>query len=65
MCSKEVAGAVSAEPGSAQPGSVRALGDGLFVGVIDRMGAAKGYWDIAFDDWAAICRRVSEMQPAS
>ncbi len=58
--SKDVAG-----PDEAAAGDVREIGDGLYAGVVDRMGAAKGYWDIAFDDWVSICRRMSDGQASA
>ena len=41
-----------------KPGEVFEISDGLYVGFIGRVGNANGSWDIAFDDWLAICRGV-------
>lgn len=46
-------------------GEAREIEDGLYVGFIDRMGAAKGYWDIAFDDWIALCRSTADVPAAA
>ena len=41
-------------------GEVFKVQDNLYVGLIDRLGGAMGYWDIAFDDWISICRNMRQ-----
>ena len=43
------------------PGTVECLDEGFYVGLISHAGNRGGYWDIAFDDWLSVCRRVCEM----
>ena len=41
-------------------GAIVALGARRWVGFLSRLGIAEGnYWDIAFDDWVSICRKVA------
>ena len=48
----------SLAPLSGKAGEVFSVGNDLFVGFIGRLGAVQGYWDIAFDDWMAICSKI-------
>lgn len=48
-----------------EPGELRALRNGLFVGFLSAFGAAKGYWDIAFGEWISICRAVAQTRIAA
>jgi hypothetical protein len=41
-----------------KPGEIFEIQDDLFVGFIGRLGGARGYWDIAFNDWISICRNI-------
>ena len=50
---------LSDRPGDAAPGRVIALDEGLHVGFLRRMGGSGGTWDIAFDDWVAVCSSFS------
>ncbi len=50
---------VTRADGSEVAGSVRCLRDGLYVGRLSRFGLDAGpAWNIAFDEWASICREV-------
>lgn len=43
----------------ASPGAAMEISEGLFVGYLRRPGnSPDGSWDIAFDDWVSICRKV-------
>ncbi len=49
------ASAACDHPGA--PGDIVALGERRWMGFLSRLGVADGnYWDIAFDEWVAICR---------
>lgn len=48
-----------------RPGEVFAMAEGLYVGFIGRLGHAGLRWDIAFDDWLAVCRGVDTAPPLS
>ncbi len=50
-------------PFDVEPGQVVLIGPGLYVGFLSRMGNADHNWDIAFDEWAAICDGVAVAQP--
>jgi hypothetical protein len=39
-------------------GEVKQIDRDLFVGSLSRLGEAEGFWNIAFDEWVAICRKV-------
>ena len=41
-------------------GDVFKIQDNLYIGLIDRLGAAQGYWDIAYDNWISICRNMRQ-----
>lgn len=42
-------------------GDIIKVDDKRFVGFLGRLGVAEGnYWDIAFDDWVSVCRKVHE-----
>ena len=41
-------------------GEVFKIQDNLYVGLLDRLGATQGYWDIAYDDWISICRNMRQ-----
>ena len=42
------------------PGGIVRIGERRWVGFLSRLGVADGnYWDIAFDEWVAICRAVA------
>lgn len=41
-----------------RPGEIEVLGPDLFVGFLSTFGAAKGFWQIAFEEWVAICREA-------
>lgn len=46
-----------------RPGEVVEIRPGLFVGYLGRPGRkANGDWDIAFDDWLAICRATARLR---
>ena len=42
-----------------EPGSAIRVASGLYVGALSRLGNAGTAWDIAFDEWIALCRRVA------
>jgi tetratricopeptide (TPR) repeat protein len=44
--------------GGDQAGEVKQIDRDLFVGSLSRLGEAEGFWNIAFDEWVAICRKV-------
>jgi hypothetical protein len=46
------------EIGGDQAGEVKQIDRDLFVGSLSRLGEAEGFWNIAFDEWVAICRKV-------
>ena len=42
-------------------GEVMAVGERRWIGFLSRLGVADGnYWDIAFEDWVAICRQAAD-----
>jgi tetratricopeptide (TPR) repeat protein len=51
---------------SGEAGSVTTLDRDLFVGFLSRPGLPpNGFWDIAFDDWIAVCRKVRNIVETS
>jgi tetratricopeptide (TPR) repeat protein len=44
-------------------GSIRAVDAGLTVGYLSKVGYDGKYWDIRFDEWLDICRRVVNQMP--
>lgn len=44
-------------------GEVFEMADGLYVGFISHLGAVDGRWNIAFDDWIAVCRAIDRAPP--
>ena len=49
-------------PFDVAPGQVALLETGLWIGFLSRMGNAGYAWDIAFDEWAAICGGLQAAQ---
>jgi hypothetical protein len=48
------------------PGGAREIAPNLFLGYLGRPGVApNGTWDIAFDDWVAICQNVRSIVTAN
>ena len=46
-----------------RPGEIEILGPDLFVGFLSAFGAANGFWQIAFEEWVAICRATRSHWP--
>jgi tetratricopeptide (TPR) repeat protein len=59
--------AVSAKRGIGgdQARDIKQITPGLFVGSLSRLGEADGCWNIAFDDWIAVCGKVRDAIDAS
>ena len=51
--------------GGDRVGEVKQIGRDLFVGSLSKLGDADGFWNIAFDEWVAICRKVRDAIDAS
>ncbi len=51
-----VADPAAPDPFTGSAGEVREIRPGLYIGFISRLGGAQGFWNIAYDDWVAICR---------
>ncbi len=56
LCVRPATMAEADAPLNGRAGEVFEVAPNLHLGFIDRLGGVNGYWDIAFDDWVAICR---------
>jgi len=54
------AASATEEIGGDRAGEVKQIDQDLFVGSLSRLGEAEGFWNIAFDEWVAICRKVRD-----
>ena len=44
-------------------GELVEVGEGLFVGFLERLGTrVGGAWDVAYDDWVAVCRKAAAIE---